>query len=63
MTDRPPEFEEDLIALDAYRNPRMVQIFPDPRLMKAMQQQATAQFMVTVFVSAVIFILIVAAMA
>lgn len=63
MTDHPPEFEEDLIALDHYRNPRMVQIFPDPRLMKAIQQQATAQFMVTVFVSAVTFILIVAAMA
>lgn len=63
MTDHPPEFEEDLIALDHYRNPRMVQIFPDPRLMKAMQQQAHAQFMVTVFVSAVIFILIVVALA
>lgn len=63
MTDHPPEFQEDLIALDHYRNPRMVQIFPDPRITKAMQQQATAQFMVTVFASSVIFILIVAAMA
>lgn len=57
-TDYPKEFEEDLIALDEYRNPRIQRIFPDPRLIEAMQAQANAQFMATVCIAAAVFVLL-----
>lgn len=54
----PEEFAEDLIALDEYRNPRFRPLFPDPRITKAMQQQAHAQFMATLCIAVAAFVLL-----
>lgn len=59
-TDYPKEFEEDLIALDDYRNPRIKRIFPDPRLEEALLQQATAQFYIACVMGAAIFVALMA---
>ena len=48
------EFEEDLIALDDYRSPHLKQI--DPRIIAAMRQQATGQFIITLFAAVVTFV-------
>lgn len=60
MNDTPAEFEEDLIALDDYRCPRLVCVFPDPRIAKAIQAQAHAQMMATVGVAVAVFVLLLA---
>lgn len=56
----PKEFEEDLIALDEFRSPRMIPLRPDPRLHQALAEKAHAQFMITVATSVAIFVFILA---
>lgn len=58
--ERPPEFEEDLIALDEYRNPRIRPITPDPRLAQAIIEQQQAQFWIAVTAATAIFVFVLA---
>lgn len=58
MNDIPDEFEEDLIALENYRSPHLRTI--DPRIVAAMREQATGQFMVTLVISVAVFVLLLA---
>ena len=58
MNDIPEEFEQDLLALDDYRSPHLKQI--DPRIVAAMREQATGQFMVTLVISVAVFVLLLA---
>ena len=60
MHDAPEEFAEDLIALDDFRCPRLVRVFPDPRVARAIRAQAHAQMMGTVAIAVAAFVLLLA---
>lgn len=56
----PIEFQEDLIAIDHYRNPRYQPLIPDRRAERAIIRQQQAQLWATVGVSISVFVLLLA---